>query len=212
VLASGKTSRLYKRLVYDMQIAQDVSAWQQSGQLSSQFEITVTLRKGKKVDEVIAAIDDELAKLRAKGPTEDEIARARAKMISTLVFGMERVTGRANALNEYNQNAGDPGYFERELARCQALAPGDVQAAIVRHLPADRRVLTTVTPVKDAPRAGRLVKASEVPPKDGGAKPAADKGAAERVKPASAAPAKPEKPAKPAAAPAKAEPKKGATP
>ncbi len=156
VLSSGKTSRLYKRLVYDLQTAQDVSAHQASGQLASTFEITVTLKKGQSPVEALKVVDEELAKLRAAPPTDDELERARAGIVSSMVFANERVTARANALNEYNQMAGDPGYFEKDLARYQAARPADVQRAAATYLPAGSRVVAIVTPTPGAPRAGRL--------------------------------------------------------
>jgi len=159
ILSSGKSSRLYKKLVYELQIAQDVSAVQDSGQLASTFEITVTLRKGKDPLRALSIVDAELDKLRTAPPTRDEVERARAKLLSNLIFGMERVTLRANALNEYNQVTGDPGYFERDVAEHQRVKAEDVGAAATRWLPANARIVTVVTPTPGAPRAGQLVEA-----------------------------------------------------
>jgi zinc protease len=168
VLSSGKSSRLYKRLVYELQIAQDVSAVQQSSQLASVFEILVTLRKGKDAKQALAIVDEELKKLRATPPSQAEVERARAHLLSSLIFGMERVTARANAFNEYNQMTGDPGYFERDIAAHQAVQPKDVSAAAAQWLPASARIVTLVTPTAGAPRAGRL--AEPKPAATGGAK------------------------------------------
>ncbi|MRG91467.1 M16 family metallopeptidase [Polyangium spumosum] len=157
VLASGKSSRLYKRLVYDMQIAQSVSAAQESAELGSVFEITVTLQKDKNLDEVFKVVDEELDKLRAAPPAAEELDRARTRTLSGLVFSAERVTGRADLLNMYNRRVGDPGFFEKDLARYQKVTAGDVTKALATYLPKDKRVVTFVRPVADAPRAGRLV-------------------------------------------------------
>ncbi|NUO82734.1 insulinase family protein, partial [candidate division KSB1 bacterium] len=155
VLATGKTSRLYKRLVYDLQIAQDVWAGQQSSQLASMFEIMVTLRKGKSPEQALKIVDEELDKLRKAPPSADEIERARARTVSGLVFQMERVTGRANALNSYNQLAGDPGYFPKDVARYERATEADLRRAAADLLPAGRRVVTVVKPTPGAPKAGR---------------------------------------------------------
>jgi zinc protease len=157
VLSSGKSSRLYKRLVYDMQIAQSVSASQSSSELASTFDISVTLQKDKSIDEAFKVVDEELDKLRAGGPTAAELERGRTQAIAALVFGMERVSGRADRLNMYNQRLGDPGYFEKDLARYEKAAIGDVSKAVAAYLPKDRRVVTFIRPVEGAPRAGRLV-------------------------------------------------------
>jgi predicted Zn-dependent peptidase len=167
VLSTGKTSRLYKKLVYDLQIAQDVWAGQQSSQLASTFEIVVTLRKGKSPEQVLKLIDAELDKLRKAPPSADEVERARARTISSNVFQMERVGARADAINSYNQLAGDPGYFPKDIARYERATPGDLQKAAADLLPGGRRVVTLVTPTKGAPRAGRLVQ--EPASKKGGA-------------------------------------------
>ncbi|MGZ3448023.1 MAG: M16 family metallopeptidase [Polyangiales bacterium] len=159
VLSNGKTSRLYKRLVYDLQIAQDVYAQQESMLLGSNFEISVTVRKGKDPLEVLKIVDEELAKLRDTPVADDELARARTRMISTLIFSAERVTARADMLNAYAQEAHDPGYFTKDLARYESASAATLQAAAQRWLPAGKRVLVVVTPTKGAPRAGRLVEA-----------------------------------------------------
>ncbi|WP_437578847.1 M16 family metallopeptidase [Sorangium sp. So ce887] len=191
VLASGKTSRLYKKLVYDLQIAQDVFAGQQSSQLASTFQITATLKKGKSPEQALKLIDAELEKLRKAPPTQDEHERARAKLLSDLIFSMEQVTARANAINNYNQLAGDPGYFPKDVARYEGVTAADLQKATADLLPRGRRVIALVTPKPGAPKAGRLVKQTEA---------AAPAGA----KPAAAAPAAPAAPAadRPAVAPA----------
>ena len=157
VASSGKSSRLYKRLVRDMQIAQDVSAYQASEQLSSTFWITVTMKKGHTPDEALKVVDEELGKLRDAAPSAEEIDRAKAQILSHLVFDAERVTGRANRFNEYNQLAGDPAYYEKDAARYQRLGAGDVQRVARDLLPAGKRVVAIVTPTPGAPRAGKLV-------------------------------------------------------
>ncbi|WP_437510954.1 M16 family metallopeptidase [Sorangium sp. So ce1099] len=204
VLSSGKTSRLYKRLVYDLQIAQDVFAGQQSSQLASTFQITATLKKGKSPEQALKLIDAELEKLRKAPPTQDEHDRARAKLLSDLVFSMEQVTARANAINNYNQLAGDPGYFPKDVARYETATAADLQKATADLLPQGRRVIALVTPKPGAPKAGRLVKqtaaAAPAAAKPAAATPAAAAPAA--GKPAAAAPAA----AKPAAAPANDKP------
>ena len=106
VLASGKSSRLYKKLVYELQIAQDIAAIQESGQLASTFEISVTVRKGKDPKQALSIVDEELAKLRTTPPSQAEVERARARLLSSLIFGMERVTSRAKFLQRVQSGDG----------------------------------------------------------------------------------------------------------
>ena len=83
LLSGGKNSRLYKRLVYDLQIAQDVNAVQQSQALDSNFVIIATARPGQSLDKIQAVIDEELDKLRKTAPEPREIARAQPDRSAT---------------------------------------------------------------------------------------------------------------------------------
>jgi zinc protease len=151
VLAGGKNSRLYKRLVYDSQIAQDVAAFQDSQRLASNFLIIATARPGHSAEELQKAIDEELDRLRAEPPDAREVERALNGIEASFYRQMERVGsfgGKADQLNAYYFAGGDPDFFAEDLARYTALSPTDVQAALRKWLPADRRVELTVVPEK----------------------------------------------------------------
>jgi zinc protease len=146
VLAGGKNSRLYKRLVYDSQIAQDVTAYQQSGAIGSQFQIIATARRGHTAAELQKAIDEELEKLRREPPAEREVQRAINQFEASFYRRMERASSKADQLNAYYFAGGSPDYFAEDLARYTSLNAPDVQAAVIRWLPADRRVELVVEP------------------------------------------------------------------
>jgi zinc protease len=149
VLAGGKNSRLYKRLVYDTQMAQNVSAYQNSQALSSYFLIQVTPQPGHSLEEIQKVIDEEIARLKREAPAEREIQRALNQIESSFFSRMERVGGmygKAGQLNSYYSATRDPDWFNEDLSRYRALSPGDVQAAAEAFLPADRRVELTVVP------------------------------------------------------------------
>src|SRR3990170_2286407 len=93
ILGGGRSSRLYKKLVYERQIAQNVQAQQYSLTLGSIFQIEVTGRPGRTVDELEKAIDEELAALRAQPPAANEIERARNTIETNIVGGLERLGG-----------------------------------------------------------------------------------------------------------------------
>ncbi|MEO7156261.1 MAG: insulinase family protein, partial [Vicinamibacterales bacterium] len=93
LLSGGKNSRLYRRLVYDLQIAQDVNAFQQSQALSSSYLIMATARPGESLDRILAVIDEEIDKLRATGPEPREMTRALNQIEANFYRGMERVGG-----------------------------------------------------------------------------------------------------------------------
>jgi zinc protease len=149
VLAGGKNSRLYKRLVYDMQIAQDVSAFQSSAALSSSFQIIATPRPGHTVAELQKVIDEEIQKLQREAPTSHELERSVNQIEASFYNRMERVGGfggKADQLNAYVTFTGDPDWFNEDLARYRALSPLDLSAAALQFLPLDKRVELIVEP------------------------------------------------------------------
>jgi zinc protease len=149
LLSGGKNSRLYRRLVYDLQIAQDVSAFQQSQALGSNFFIITTARPGQSLDKLQAVIDEELDTLRAAPPGGREMTRALNQIEANFFRAMERVGGfggKADQLNSYYKATGTPDYFAKDLERYRAVTAADVQAAVKQYLPKDRRVELSVVP------------------------------------------------------------------
>jgi zinc protease len=151
VLAGGKNARLYRRLVYDMQIAQDVSAFQGSAALSSSFQIVATARPGHTIAELQKVIDEELQKLQREDPTAREIERSVNTIEASFYNRMERLGGfggKADQINGYFSETGDPDWFNEDLNRYRALSPSDIRAAAAEFLPLDRRVELIVEPEK----------------------------------------------------------------
>jgi len=149
VLASGKNSRLYKRLVYDLQIAQDVSASQNSGPLGSAFILIVTAREGHGLSEIEKVVSEELAKVKRDPPATRELERAVNQIEAAFYGGLERVGGfggKADQLNAYEFYAGRPDYFAEDLARYTSLDTDDIQAAASRYLRDDARLVLSVVP------------------------------------------------------------------
>lgn len=149
VLADGKVSRLYHRLVYDMQIAQDVSAFQISNTLSSQFCIVSTARSGHGLGEIEAVIQEELDRLKAEPPTEREVQRVVNGWEASFLDRLERIGGfggKADALNGYYTRTGNPDFFNEDLSRYTALGPTDVQSAVQTFLRNDGRVILSIVP------------------------------------------------------------------
>jgi zinc protease len=158
ILAGGKNSRLYRRLVYDLQIAQDVSALQASAQLQSQFQIVVTAKPPQAgttaqaaLDRIRGIVDEEVARLRAEPPSAREFERAINQIEASFYNRIEDVGGfggKGDQLNAYYFATGNPDYFNEDLGRYRALGPRDVQAAALRWLPATARVELSVVPMK----------------------------------------------------------------
>jgi zinc protease len=149
LLTGGKNARLYRRLVYDLQMAQDVSAFQQSQSLGSVFLIIATARPGHTLEKIKAVIDEELEKLRTTPADDREMTRTLNQIEANFYRGMERVGGfggKADQLNAYYTRTGMPDFFEEDLSRYRALSAVDIRSAIRRHLPSDKRVELSVVP------------------------------------------------------------------
>jgi zinc protease len=151
LLAGGKNSRLYKRLVYELQIAQDVTAYQASKSLNSEYQIVVTARPDASIDRIRGIVDEEIKKIQEAPPADREFRRAINQVESSFYDRMERIGGDggvADQMNSYYDAAGNPAYFNEDLSRYRALAPNDVTAAARAFLPLTRRVELVVEPKK----------------------------------------------------------------
>ncbi len=149
LLSGGKNSRLYKRLVYDLQIAQDVSAFQQSQALGSSFVVMATARPGQSLDKIQSVIDEEIDTLSKTPADAREVTRALNQTEASFYRRMERVGGfggKADQLNAYYTATGEADSFEKDLARYRTITAADIQAAVAKYLPKDRRVELSVVP------------------------------------------------------------------
>ncbi len=149
ILAGGKNSRLFKRLVYDLQIAQDVSAFQNSQHLSSSFIIIATARRGHTLRELENVIQEEINRIKTKPPRKREVQRIVNQLESSFLDQMERVGGfggKADQLNQYFFSTGNPDYFNEDLSRFRAIDPEDITAMATTYLKDDARVVLSVVP------------------------------------------------------------------
>ncbi|HSC44831.1 MAG TPA: pitrilysin family protein [Candidatus Acidoferrum sp.] len=148
ILGGGKSSRLYKSLVYEKQIAQDVSTSMEETKLGSMFELIATAKPNVKPEDLEKAIDEVINKLAAEGPTAAEVERARNLTETALVRGLQRSNGVANRLNYYNQFLGTPDYFVKDIARFDAAKPADVQRVAQTVFKKDARAVVYAVPGK----------------------------------------------------------------
>jgi zinc protease len=151
ILGGGKSSRLYKKLVYDKQIALDVSASQNSLTLGSVFEIVVTARPGHTAEEMEKAVNEELDAFRKDGPTPTELERAQNGIETRTIQGLERLGGFggvADRLNEYNHYLGMPDYLTQDLSRYQQATVASVRNFAESQLKPNARVVIYGLPGK----------------------------------------------------------------
>ncbi len=149
VLASGKTSRLYRSLVFEQRLATEVAASQNSREIGSFFQIVATAAPGRTLVELEAAITREIAAFIDGGPTAIEMERCRAQAESQFVYRLQTVGGfggKGDQLNAYNIFLGDPAYFDRDLARYRGASTAALQQAAAEWLRPDTRVVLSVVP------------------------------------------------------------------
>src|SRR5947209_2099782 len=151
ILGGGKSSRLYKKLVYEKQIALDVSANQQSLILGSVFEIQATARPGVKPEDLEKAINTELDGFRTGGPTSAELMRARNTIESRIIEGLETLGGFggvADRLNSYNHYLGTPDFLAADIARYENASVESLQAFAQGQLKTNQRAVVHGVPGK----------------------------------------------------------------
>ena len=149
LFANGKVSRLYKSLVYERRIASEVMAFQNSRELAGFWQVVATAAPGHSLEELMQAIDAELDRLTDEGPTADEIERGRAQIEAQFVYRLQTLGGfggKADQLNAYSVFVNDPGYFEKDLARYQAITADDLHRAVRTHLRKHNRMALSVVP------------------------------------------------------------------
>jgi zinc protease len=149
LLANGKTSRLYRRLVFEERIATDVSAGQNSRELCGFTQVVATAAPGHSLPELERIVVEEIETLAAEGPTADEIDRGRVQAEAHFVSRLQTVGGfggKSDQLNAYNVLLGDPNFFDRDLERYQRCSRESLQRAATRYLDPRRRVTLSVVP------------------------------------------------------------------
>jgi zinc protease len=149
VLADGKSSRLYKTLVYEGRVATDVTAVQQSRELAGFFQLIGTAAPGHGLAELESAMNAEIGRVAETGPTEVELQRSLAQAEAQFVYRVQTVGGfggKSDQLNQYNVFVGDPGYFVQDLQRYREATASSVAEAARQFLVRGARVAVSVVP------------------------------------------------------------------
>jgi zinc protease len=146
ILSSGKTSRLYKTLVYEKSLAQSVTASQDSSSLSSVFTIEILVRPGVSADAVEKATDAILTQMLAKAPTDEEVRRAKNQVQFQFVDRLQSVAARARLLNVYWNEKGDPGFVNKDFARYEQATADGILTQAKKTITLNGRVVVRVVP------------------------------------------------------------------
>jgi zinc protease len=145
VLGGGRSSRLFNSLVYEQQVMQDVSAFQQSNKLHGMFVLSATAKPGQHPKLASAEFEATLDRIIKDGITERELERVKNAVRARMLDELSSVLGKADRLNYYNYFAGTPDYAAQDMARWDALRAEDVREAALglRHYP---KVVLTIVP------------------------------------------------------------------
>ncbi|PHN06430.1 M16 family metallopeptidase [Flavilitoribacter nigricans] len=144
VLSSGKNSRFYKRLVYDDQIASSANAFTWEKEIASNFIVQANVKPGKTVEEVEAALNEELDKFLKDGPTQQELDRVKSQYFAGFIKGIERIGGfggKSDILAQHEVYGGSADYYKDILQMVADAKPADVQMAAKKWLSAGRHTL-----------------------------------------------------------------------
>jgi zinc protease len=136
-LSQGKSSRLYKRLVYDDQIATDAFAFANLSEIGGQFRMQATARPGDNLTRVEKELDEELARFLREGPTAEELQRVKTQYAANFIRGIERIGGFGGKSDRLAQNQtfrGSPDAYKITFKRVQDATAEDLKAAANRWL------------------------------------------------------------------------------
>jgi zinc protease len=144
ILAQGKSSRLYQRLVYHEQSAQSVSAFQNSRELAGVFQVSAQAREGFNLTQMENAIMEEVARLAKDGPTDEELTRARNAAESRAIYQLQTLLGKADRINSYMTYQGKPDLFNEDLERVRRVTAADVKRVMQTYMTKPHVVLSVV--------------------------------------------------------------------
>jgi len=144
IVANDKNSRLYKKLVYEMQTAQSVGAFQDGSRLDGKFQIDVTPKPGQKVADIDKVVEAEIANIINAGVSQRELQRAQNVYKASFLNRLASVLGKAEVLNSYNYFVGNPDYVQQDAARYDRVTAADIQRVAKTYLGRPKIVLTVV--------------------------------------------------------------------
>ena len=132
ILGDGRSSRMYRSLVYEKRSARDVHVYHHDQEIAGEFIVQATANPGHSLDELESELLRQLEDIRSGNVDARELERARNRIQASHVFQLERsggFGGRADQLNYYNTLTGDPEFVNNDLDRYMAVGIEDVRRA-----------------------------------------------------------------------------------
>jgi len=168
ILTNGKSSRLYKRLVYDDQLASSVNSYVDDREIASQFNIVANVKPGVTVGKIDTIINEELQKILAQGPTFAELERAKTNYFANFIKGMERIGGfggTSDILAQGQTFGGTPGYYKKIQEWTKNATPADIKKAAVTWL-SDGEYVLDIEPYGNYTVGDSIADRKQQPPLD----------------------------------------------
>ena len=166
ILTDGLSSRLNKNLVYDKQLASNVSSFNNGMEISGFFTVIATARPGASLADIEKAVTEEIARLAKNGPSAEEVERAKTKWEYNFVTGLERIGGfggKADLLGQYNTFLGDPSKFDEDVQRYRSATAASIKDAVSKYLDTRDRLLVRFHPEVSARAAADTLDRSKAP-------------------------------------------------
>ena len=134
ILSGSKNSRLYKNLVFEKEIAQDISVFQYSGKLTGSFIIIATAKPGIKSEQLKEEIFKELDNIKKNKVTEKELTKSKNGIKSSFIYSLQNIDSVADQLNSYNYFLNEPNYFAKDLQRYESVNADLIRNCIEKYL------------------------------------------------------------------------------
>jgi zinc protease len=131
ILSVGKTSRFYKRLIYEDQTASNVRAYLDVREIACQFVIEATAKPGEDLAKIEKAIDEELSRFLAEGPAEKELQRVKTQFRARFIRGIERIGGfggKSDILAQNEVYGGSPDFYKKYHAWVNGASLQDIKS------------------------------------------------------------------------------------
>jgi zinc protease len=156
ILAGGRSTRLYRRLVVEDKLASDVDASSDPNQLATMLDVSATVASGKSTDDVERDLDSVIDGLKTNPPSAEELGRAKRRTFLAIASDLEQLnghggeSGRAGMLQRFDHYLGDPGYLPKWLAAIDAVTAEDVSRVVQKYMTREARVTVVTHPSSNA--------------------------------------------------------------
>jgi len=134
ILTGAKNTRLYKKLVFEKQIAQDVSSFHYSGKYGGGFFIVATAQPHVSAEELAEAMKIEIDNFLKSQISKDELVKTKNSIKSSFIYSLQNISSLADQINNYNFYLNDPNYFEKDLSRFESATAEEILNTAKKYL------------------------------------------------------------------------------